>query len=195
MVLRPKKRYKSFIIVLIIWYLVALNWKNAEAIELTDFGPYQGKVVDVDTKEPIEGVVILAKWSQPHSQILKGGTTVIDAQETITDTNGEFYISGIWVLNPLSRISADVTIYIYKSGYNFLEIGVFRKWTEFETYMKGITYVIEDGKPVFLLKRLTIEERRRFSPGGDRLFKVPDEKQKLLMQEISKEWKFLGLVK
>ena len=193
MVLKPKKRYKSFIIVLIIWSLIALNWENAEAIEFTDFGPYRGTVVDADTKEPIEGVVILVEWSDPPAQILRGGTILIDAQETVTNSSGEFYISGIWVFNPLKRLTAGVAIYIYKSGYQAIKTVVWKKWPEFEASIKGIKYTIEDGKPVFLLKRLaTIEERRRFfQPSHSHL--APYEKQRLLLQEIKKERKFLGL--
>lgn len=74
---------------------------------------------------------------------------------------------------------------IYKSGYEALETGALRD----RRILKN-----EDGKPVIMLKKLeTIEERRRHStPGwGD----IPCDKAKLLIQEINKENKFLGLGK
>lgn len=35
------------------------DWAHA-----TDFGPFQGKIVDADTKLPIEGVVVLLEWQK-----------------------------------------------------------------------------------------------------------------------------------
>ncbi len=184
--------YKFLGIVIISLLVIAGDWEIAKGIELTDFGPYRGKVVDADTKEPIDGVVVLVEWSQPHAQILKGGTTFIDAQETVTDTNGEFYISGIWVFNPLRRITVDMTIHIYKSGYQAIGGGAWRKWKTFDASLEDVL-TVEDGKPIFLLKRLTtIEERRRFAT-PTQPYLVPSEKMKLLIHEINKERKFLGL--
>lgn len=177
--------YKFLGIVLISLLVIAGDWGIAKGLELTDFGPYKGKVVDADTKEPIEGVVILVEWDQPHSQILKGGTTFIDAQETVTDPNGEFYISGIWVFNPLGRISADMDIYIYKSGYQAIETSAWRKWKIFDTSFEYVLKV-EDGKPVFLLKRLLPEERNKYL-GPSVSYKIPCNKWKLLREEINKE--------
>ena len=57
-----------------------------------DFGPYQGKVVDLDTQEPIEGAVVFIKFLVRASSLGGESGYFGDAVETLTDKNGEFYI-------------------------------------------------------------------------------------------------------
>ena len=55
-------------------------------------GPWNGKVVDYDTEEPLKGVVVLAEWEK---SILAIGDTVdrfVKAYETVTDEKGYFEI-------------------------------------------------------------------------------------------------------
>lgn len=158
------------------------------------FGPLQGKVLDAETREPVEGVVVLIEWRLIH---FFAGSTFYDAQETLTDKNGDFYIPGMWTVSPIAWLKAEAHLILYKSGYR----GLHSMWEvvveDLEQWKypreKGESYVsnVEEGKPVIMLKKLTIEERKRFStPGtGD----IPHEKKKLLMQEINKERKFFGL--
>jgi len=57
-------------------------------------GPYRGKVVDEQTREPIEGVVVLGTWWVYHFSPAGGYSTYNDAREAVTDKNGEFEIPG-----------------------------------------------------------------------------------------------------
>jgi hypothetical protein len=181
-------RSKSFLIMLLCFIFIIGYWERVEGAEFMDFGPYQGKVVDVDTREPIEGVVILVEWNQKH---LFAGSTFIDAQETLTDKNGDFHLPGIWVFNPWKRLVSRALMIIYKSGYQPIKAGAFKKWKELDSGVKRYILEVEDGKPVMILRKLTIKERRKYSTPGTS--GIPHNKKKLLIQEINEERKFFGL--
>lgn len=87
-----------------------------------------GKIVDTETKDPIEGVVVFIEWDQKRAGILGAGTIMRYAQETVTDKNGDFSLPGVWVFNPWRYLTIEAHIYIYKSGYEFKEVGPFKKW-------------------------------------------------------------------
>ena len=72
------------------------------------YGSYHGKVIDEETKKPLEGVVVLAEYVT--WQILSpGGPTpyFLDTQEVITDRNGEFKIPTLnaFAFRPLSTFT------------------------------------------------------------------------------------------
>lgn len=176
-------KYKIIGIVLISWLLAVCSYNIAKAGE---FGPLQGKIVDADTKEPIEGVVVFVQWRETH---LWAGSTFIDVQETLTDKDGKFYLSGIWVLNPWKRIGVDTIMIIYKSGYRAISTGVIENWRDIKPD-PNLEYVLklEDGKPVIMLKKLTAEERKQESiPTTPN---IPEDKMKLLTEEVNKEYEF-----
>ena len=178
--------YRIFGTILLTWLLVASNYKLALAGE---FGPFQGKIVDADTKEPVEGVVVLFYWYQKH---FFAGSTFIDAQATLTDRNGEFYIPGIWVLNPWKRLNIYSSYGSTSSSGGHIE-GPWYPLLEMEWGALKGTFIwkFENGKPVIMLKKLTVEERKKYgTPGWEG---IPNEKAKLLIQEINKEGKFFGL--
>lgn len=153
-----------------------------------EFGPLRGKIVDAETKEPVEGVVVLVEWRETH---FFAGSTFIDAQETLTDKEGNFHIPGIWVLNPLKRATTDTNMTIYKSGYEAIETWAFRDWKQINPMLPYVLRLEEDGNPVIMLRKLTNEERKKLStPGTETL---PYAKKKLLLEEINKENRFRGL--
>lgn len=57
-------------------------------------GPYRGKVIDAETKEPIEGAVVVAVWMKNVYRIIDSTEVFAEAKETLTDKNGEFVIPG-----------------------------------------------------------------------------------------------------
>lgn len=156
-----------------------------------EFGPFQGKIVDADTKEPIEGVVVLIEWRETH---FWAGSTFIDAQETLTDKDGKFYIPGIWVLNPWKRLNIRSILIIYKSGYGTPSgMGIYDRAAEvFRDDGRQGDYIwkFEHGNPVFVLKKMTVEERKKRLISDPAAGSTPDEQKKLLLQEIKKDYEF-----
>ena len=59
-------------------------------------GPYRGKVIDAETKEPIEGAVVVVVWVNEvlkfYSGWPKAETRFAETKEALTDKNGEFSI-------------------------------------------------------------------------------------------------------
>jgi hypothetical protein len=79
---------------------------------------FKGKVIDAETKEPIEGAVVVAVYSKTsYLGIVESYSVAIDVKETLTDKNGEFYLpSYTTIIHPFS--SEDMANFIiFKSGY------------------------------------------------------------------------------
>lgn len=156
------------------------------AMESTDFGPYEGKVVDADTKEPLEGVVVLLQWRRLNT----GNTSLIDAQEAMTDENGNFHITGMRVFSPWKRFYSDARMIIYKSGYRYVKTGAWKKWEQF-TQSDSYVLKVEHGKPFFVLEKFrNMEERKNF--GSPFISDMPYSKMKTLIAEINKEGNLFG---
>lgn len=84
-------------------------------------GPFSGKVIDAETKEPIEGAVVLVVWNKDIYGSPGGPSAYFNnVKETLTDKNGEFFIEKYYgfTINPLARIrNASSSLIIYKPGY------------------------------------------------------------------------------
>jgi hypothetical protein len=55
---------------------------------------FKGKVIDADTKEPIEGAVVVASWMEETTTPGATHTRLKDVKESITDKKGEWIITG-----------------------------------------------------------------------------------------------------
>lgn len=140
-------------------------------------GPYEGKVIDADTKQPVEGAVIHGTWSKVQ---LGGAHEYYDSYEVLTDKNGEFKIPGKGLL-VLSEIE-DMTLIIFKAGYkqwtpnswSGLKEG---KWRNEEVVWSG-------NKGTFKLFKMTIDERKKRVVD---LPHTPTNKQRLMRIESNKE--------
>lgn len=76
--------------------------------------PIAGTVVDAETKQPIEGAVVLAEWTiTPMAWIGLPTTYSYKVIETASDKNGKFTIAG-YILNPIVN---KPRLTIYKAGY------------------------------------------------------------------------------
>ncbi len=56
------------------------------------YGPYRGRVVDAETKQPLEGAVILALWDQDKVSPLSFSSVRYAVRETVTDADGRFVV-------------------------------------------------------------------------------------------------------
>jgi hypothetical protein len=79
---------------------------------------FRGRVIDAETRQPIEGAVVVVAYGKWEVGGPGGGSTrTFDAKETLTDKNGEFFFpSYTTIIGPFSRTSSADFI-IFKPGY------------------------------------------------------------------------------
>lgn len=80
---------------------------------------FRGRVIDAETKQPIEGAVVVVLYKKEPMIGGPGGPSpyVFEAKETLTDKNGEFYFpSHRTIIGPLSRNDRAEFIF-FKPGY------------------------------------------------------------------------------
>jgi len=153
-------------------------------------GPYQGKVADAATKEPIEGVVILAHWYKDIPTVAGAVSRYYDVQETVTDENGEFLIPGQGP-RVMSNIEPPL-LHIFKAGYEYL--GGIRNPLDYDLYLK-IGGKGGGSKAIIPLKKLTIAERKNRGTPPLPPDEAPLNKVIMMLREIDEERVSLGLDK
>jgi len=81
-------------------------------------GPWQAQVVSADSKQPLEGVVVLAWWTRNVRSFGGPSEDYRDSQEVLTDKDGRFTIESRWFfsLNPLVFFRGPF-VAMFKSGY------------------------------------------------------------------------------
>ena len=78
-------------------------------------GPYRGKVVELDTGNPIEGAVVAGLWYIDKFPNLQ---RICESKETLTDKNGEFELPTAWCFYgvPLGKLHKPWVV-VFKPGY------------------------------------------------------------------------------
>jgi hypothetical protein len=116
-VLRPMKKILILILavfagVIIISHIIGKGWIIYRE------GAFKGKVIDAETKEPIEGAVVVAIYHVRQYGIAESGSSAVDAKEVVTDKNGSFHIPPhtFFHLYPFARGETPEFL-IYKPGY------------------------------------------------------------------------------
>ncbi len=156
-------------------------------------GPYRGRVIDTDTKQPIEGAAVLAVWYSVTPTIGDKVDTYLDAEETLTDKDGRFVIGKHapisfrpgWVRGP------DITIFY--PGY-----GSYPRYHAAPKVPLGGTVELRE---MMAKKELTIElrhlttreERRRIVEGAIPLTEIPLKEIPNLGGLVNIERKALGI--
>lgn len=80
---------------------------------------FKGKVIDAETKEPIEGAVVVVVYKK-HSLISGPGggySSVVKVKEALTDKSGEFYFLSYTTLIQPNSVEDAAEFIIYKPGY------------------------------------------------------------------------------
>ena len=110
---------QNIILVLLMVLTLYIGMANVHAGWLIYSKPeLKGKIIDAETKEPIEGAVVVASYSKdtiggPGGDI----SSIIHIKEQLTNAKGEFHFpSYTTFIQPLSTESL-VTFIIYKPGY------------------------------------------------------------------------------
>ncbi len=83
----------------------------------------KGTILDIDTKQPIEGAVVAAVYRKSTMGLGAGSeSSVINARETLTDKKGNFVIPSYWTLIQPFSWQISTRIIILKPGYASLEL-------------------------------------------------------------------------
>jgi len=136
---------------------------------------FKGRVVDIDTGQPIEGAVVIAFYQkETFSPPIEPRTSTIHAKEALTDKNGYFRISSYSTLIQPFSWSGDVMFMIFKPGYlcfgRTVMDGEFEgKGTKdspllFETWNKALKYKFTASGTV-MLPKITNDKDREESFG------------------------------
>lgn len=84
------KRFALWLLIIIVF-----SWFTAVPVSISAKDiTFRGRVIDYDTKQPIEGAVVVASWLEARPTISGESTRLKDVKETLTDRNGEWSITG-----------------------------------------------------------------------------------------------------
>ena len=128
---------------------------------------FRGKIIDAESKEPIEGVVVAVYY---RKSTIGGIEPIIHFAETLTDSNGEFGIPLFkTIIHPLAHESRAYFI-IYKPGYVFLSD--FDPEILFSTEKSGKNATIKSNTEIAHLK-YGVAELKRIKTREERLSAIP----------------------
>lgn len=177
---------KSLIVVLLILIFYPLS---ANCAITKEFGPYSGKVIDAETKEPIERAAVLVVF---YTESYGPGGAIIhyaDALETITDKNGEFEFPShrVTLFRPLQGWLNHGHFTIFKPGYGHYPD------SEGVSPMFVPNGTLPEDKPVTIeLPKLMTKEKRETNGLPRIRYNIPYKKQKAFIDIVNTEREFLG---
>lgn len=119
-------------IVLTLTMLAVLLPAHSHAWLICHKPAFQGKVLDAETKQPIEGAVVVVVYERIVAGIGPGWSAFpFDAKETLTGNDGTFRVSSYTTLIHPFAFNSFVRFIIYKPGYGrFSPVNIGHK-TEF----------------------------------------------------------------
>jgi hypothetical protein len=151
-------------------------------------GPYKGRIIDPETGQPIQGVVVLGVWYTAAAGPGGGSHTYYDAAETVTDKDGNFEIKGLGL--KIMTTVKPMDVIIFKAGYEYLGMTPWASFRIDEIYRKMIKW--DGDRAIIPLKKLTMAERRKRHVGKGS-GSIPDKKRLILIKELNNEKRELGL--
>jgi hypothetical protein len=184
--------------------LLSSSWSMASSASLYySDGPWKGKVLDADTREPIEGAVVLAVWNKVYATPAGDNSHFFDALETLTDQKGEFLIKEFKAINilPIIRRLDGPWFTIFKPGYtpfghSSAGYHYFYKYfpnSPLRVDSPTLTEMFKKGIVIELARLKTREERMDALPLSDYPFSDYDEKKKNYIRLLNEERIELGL--
>lgn len=166
-------------------------------------GPWQGRIIDAETKEPIEGAVVVAVWEKIYPEPAGNFSYFFDAVESLTDREGQFFIKEFRAINilPVIRWLDGPRFTVFKPGYTPFGHGIagyhyFHKYfphSPLRVDSPTLTEMFKKGIVIELLKLKTREERIDVLPSLANPFSGHDEKKKNYIRLLNSERKELGL--
>jgi hypothetical protein len=166
-------------------------------------GPWKAQVVDADTGQPLEGVVVLMYWIKyTGSWAGWAGGEYHDAEEVVTGPDGRVAIPRRWVfaLLPWRKVAREMVI--FKPGYGQWRFRGARDWDQLPPWESKAKFDAAwkrfEGEGVVLeLPALETREERlkffhtRLHRGGSPL--IPPERKRRLSEAEDVERLHLGL--
>jgi hypothetical protein len=167
---------------------------------------FKGKIIDADTREPIEGAVVVASWDEERATPAGSTSRLKDVKETLTDKKGEWIIEG-----PKGRELSDATasftfltgtyitnppeFIVFKPGYCSYRVGFGINACKGKMKVYNFTNSKNIGEMLELPKLTKREDRRRSLPSpihkdGNGSFY---SKQGLFIRLINEESRNLGI--
>lgn len=148
--------------------------------------PFKGKVIDAETKQPIEGAVVLGVYYFTAYTIAGSNSYVEDGQETVTDHKGEFKLPRTRRWFVLHRGYPEGKLVIFKPGY-----GVFPRHKQSKAVGENKSWPPPKKYIVYELPRLeTKDERIKNLPNS--YSDIPYNNKRKYIELINKERKALG---
>ncbi|HTE42206.1 MAG TPA: hypothetical protein VK629_15375 [Steroidobacteraceae bacterium] len=84
---------------------------------------FEGRIVDAETQQPIEGAVVLAHWRLEYYVLEKQDGGAVQLIETKTDKDGRFKVPSwtkvYWPFRGLMEDHMDPELIMFKDGYEF----------------------------------------------------------------------------
>lgn len=91
--------------------------QEEDAVLRTPAGPYRGRVLDAQTGQPIPDAVVVILWQQIEDQTT-GTRRLVTAQETFTDSQGEFVHDVRTIEGRLPTRTLAPRLLMFKPGYS-----------------------------------------------------------------------------
>jgi hypothetical protein len=154
------------------------------------YGPYYGKVIDGETKEPIEGAAILAVFYTQEYGPAGAITRYADAIETVTDKNGEFKLPAhrVSVFRPLQGWDKYPQFRIFKPTY-----GCYPMHKDVKPMFEPNGTLPADEHATIELPKIKTREERIDSTHCSPPTYIPYTKARNFIDLINRENKALGL--
>jgi len=171
----------------------------ASASRSESAGPWQAQVVSAETKQPLEGVVVLAWWTR-HVRSFGGPSEEYrDSQEVLTDKDGRFTIASRWFfsLNPLVFFDGPF-VTMFKSGYGRFGWPGYQgseQWPkEKQDALRTAAQLLQLDGIVLEMSRLeSVEQRKEYLGKLEGAYLVvPVERRPLLQKAIEEERRAFG---
>jgi hypothetical protein len=182
------------LLVLIVWGSI---WSSAYA------ATFKGKVIDADTREPIEGAVIVAVWHEATATISGASTRLKDIKETLTNKAGEWVIEGpkgkwggaitaIYTFFTGTYYTRPPEFIVFKPGYCSWPAGFGIDSCKGKLKPTG-NDKLADGETVELFRLIRREDRLKVLPEAIGDNKAMLRKEKQFMRLINEERRNIGL--
>ena len=179
--------------------LLALSFSPATVYGL---GPWKAQVIDAETKQPLQGVVVVALWKKYEAiPGTLGIFTYVDSVEAVTGGDGQFVVAERKPSARDSQIMDEPDFSLFKPGYGEWRFQGEEGWLKLDPAEKKKRY--EEAGRQFESKGVVIEmpplktreERLNFyqSPGRRQPNIAPPNKIKRWTDAQQTERKYVGL--